>query len=113
MIPLNKKGENLPLVGTLLALAPYGCPTRIPSTYVWVSSASPPRTNNLPFSPTVCVPGKVSKAEIIFPAEPAVVTISNGFNAVALLLSPALKVPAVTSTAFKVLRLSLIVKTFN
>jgi hypothetical protein len=50
-------------------------------------------------SPTVCVPGKVCSAAIIFPAEPAVVTISNGFSTETLDLSPASKVPAVMTTA--------------
>jgi hypothetical protein len=66
----------------------------------------PPRTNNRPSSPTVCVPGKVCNAAIIFPAEPAVVTISNGFSTETLDLSPASKVPAVMTTASSAFTLS-------
>ena len=43
----------------------------------------------------------------MFPAEPAVVTISKGFNTETLALSPASSVPAVTITASSEVTVSL------
>jgi hypothetical protein len=50
--------------------------------------------------------GKVWSAAIIFPADPAVVTISNGFKTATLALSPVSIVPAEITTASSVLLLS-------
>ena len=86
----------------LFAEGEYGVNTRIPSTNICVSSASPPLTNNLPSSATLEVPGNVCSAPTKSPRAPAVVTMSNGFKAVTFALSPALKVPAFTVTASKV-----------
>ena len=107
VIPLNKKGENRPRVGMLFADGVYGVNTRIPSTKICVSSASPPRTKSRPSSSTFEVPGKVCKAPTKSPNALAVVTTSNGFKAVTLALSPASKVPALIVTASNVFTSSL------
>ena len=73
---------------------------------VWHSSLSPPRTYNLPFSPTFCVPGKVCNAATMSPHELPDITTSSASIVLKLSLLPKLYVLAVTTTSFIVVACS-------